>query len=381
MAVTAALISGGLAAAGAVGSAAINASKSNSGAVQNQDIQYQQLNDARNNAYNQALVQALINQRSVAGQTDSFGSTIRYDPATNQWVSALGPLPQAATTAAMQAGISRNTTDREQAQLANQDAARRATLAGSAADTAQRNLSSFRPMGSDQLVGLLQQQATLAQNNTFRPLVADTLRQFARTGTAAGPVLGQIGKDQATNLRQSLIDAQIKGMTSVNDINQQRRQGLEQSAANTATLANPQFQYAGIAPSGVDNTMAQTVSQRASQAGIAPVYGMAGMNSAIGQEESAAKTAGGSIADPNFGKVAAGSALSDLKTAFGSGGTGSNLVSALVNKYMTSDQTPGTPTNAINESSMNPDEANAALNAQNYMKSLMYSPSGPGGFG
>ena len=366
-------------AAAGLGSAALNASRSNSAQQQNQDIQYQQLNDARNNARNQAMVQALINQRSIAGQTDSFGSSIRYDPATNQWVSALGPLPQAATTAAMQAGISRNTTDREQAQLANQDAARRATLAGSAADTAQRNLSSFRPMGSDQLVGLLQQQATLANNSTFRPLVADTLRQFARTGTAAGPVLGQIGKDQATNLRQSLIDAQIKGMTSVNDINQQRRQGLEQSAANTATLANPQFQYSGIAPSGVDNTMAQTVSQRAAQAGIAPVYGMAGANAAIGQEEGAAKTAGGSIADPNFGLTQTMSGLNDLKTQFGAGGSTNSLVSA-IKQYMTPDQTPGTPENAINESAMNPDEAAAALNAQNYMKSLMYSPQGPGTF-
>jgi hypothetical protein len=318
-----------IAAVGALGSAALNAGRSNQQQTQNQDLQYQALADARQNQLQQSIVQALINRRSVAGQADSFGSTLQYDPGTNTWVSKLGPLPEAATRAAQQAAISRNTTDLRQAQFANEQAALRASRAGPAADAAQRDLANFRPMGSDQLVGLLGQQATLANQNTFRPLVADTLRSFARTGTAAGPVLGQIGRDAATNLRQSLIDAQIKGMTSVDQINQGRRQALEQTAANTATLASPQFQYSGISPTGIDNTMAQTVAARAQQGAVAPAYGMAGANTASKAASDAYGTAGKNIADPNYGLTAAGSVLKDISTAAGKGGAISDLITAL----------------------------------------------------
>jgi hypothetical protein len=313
----------------ALGSAALNAGRGNQQQTQNQDLQYQALADARQNQLQQSLVQALINQRSVAGQTDTYGSSLQYDPGTNTWVSKLGPLPEAAGRAVQQAGIARNTTDLRQAQLANEQDALRATRAEPAADAAQRNLANFRPMGSDQLVGLLGQQATLANQNTFRPLVADTLRSFARTGTSAGPVLGQIGRDAATNLRQSLIDAQIKGMTSVDQINQGRRQALEQTAANTATLARPQFQYPGINPSGTDNTLAQVVASRAQQGAVAPAYGMAGANTASKALSDAYGKAGSSIADPNYGLTQIGSVLKDVSTAAGKGGALSNLIDAL----------------------------------------------------
>lgn len=326
MAFTAAMA--GVSALAAVANTAMNAGRSNQQQVQDNSIQLRQLQDAENNQRNQALVQALINQRSIAGTQDPYGGGTRYDPATNTWVQTQGKLPGDAATAAMQAAISRNTTDLRQAQFANEQEAVRAARAAPYADTAQREMANFRPMGSDQLVGLLGQQATLANNAVFNPLVADTLRSFARTGTSAGPVLGQIGRDAATNLRQSLIDAQIKGMTSVDAINQGRRSGLESTAANAATIAHPTFQYSNVSPSGVDNTMAQTVSQRAAQAGVAPYYGMSGANQATALLGPAAKQAGASIPDPNYGLNNMSNALKSLGTDMGPGGGVSNFIKA-----------------------------------------------------
>ena len=319
----------GISAVAGLAGQALNAGRSNAQQTGNEALQLQALQDARDNEQNQRLVQALINQRSVAGTQDPYGGGTRYDPATNTWVSTQGALPEQANRAAMNAAILRNTTDLRQAQFANEQEALRASRAAPAADAAQRELASFRPMGGDQLTGLLTSQATLAANNTFNPLVADTLRQFARTGTAAGPVLGQIGRDAATNLRQSLIDAQIKGMTSVDQINQGRRQALEQTAANTATLAHPSFQYPGISPSGVDTTMAQAVGQRAAAAGQAPAYGMAGANTASKQVADAYKNAGATLADPNFNINKGNTLLDSIKTATGAGGDIRALVDSL----------------------------------------------------
>lgn len=318
-----------ISAAAGLGSAALNASRSPQASQNNQALQYAQLLQAAANQQNQARVQALINQRSVAGQTDSFGSSIQYDPSTNTWNSTLGPLPQQAQTAAQQAAISRNTTDLRAAEFANQQAALRATQAGGAADAAQRNLATFRPMSSSALTGMLDQQATDAQQMTFRPMIADTLRQFARTGTAAGPVLGQIGRSQEQSLRDSLIDAQIKGIENVGDINNQTRQGLESQATTTAGLANPTLQFTNATGSGVDNTLAQVVSQRAAQAGVAPAQGMFGANSATANELAASENLGKNLADPNFGISADTSALSDIQSQLGPSGTTNALVKLL----------------------------------------------------
>jgi hypothetical protein len=319
-----------IAAVGALGSAALNASRSPAQSQQNQALQYEALQMEAANQQNQALVQALINQRGVAGQTDSFGNQLQYDPTTNTWRTTLGPLPLQAQTAAQQAAISRNTTDLRAAQFANQQAALRATQAGPAADAALRNLATYRDMPASALVGLLQQQATNAQQATFRPMIADTLRSFARTGTAAGPVLGQIGRDEAQNLRNSLLDAQIKGMTAVGDINTQRRQGLEQAATTTAGLANPQLQFSGLAGSGADNTLAQVVAQRAGSSAMTPAYGMAGANTATTGLSNSFSNLGKNLSDPNFGISQASAGLNDLNTFFGKGGAGVDLVNALI---------------------------------------------------
>jgi hypothetical protein len=281
MVAAAAAIIGSLATVAGVGSSiAAQAGRKNNTGDQQYALEMQQLADARDNEQYQRMVSAMINQRAIAGQTDSMGNKLEYDPATNTWRSSLGALPQAAQTAAEQASISRNTTDLRGAQFANEQAARRATQAGPAADAALRELQANRPMGSDELVGLLQRQGTNAARETFDPLRADTLRQFQRAGSAAGPVLAQLGKQEYSSLKDTLLDAQIKGMTNIGGINQAKRQGLEQSAANAATLANPQFQYPGIQPRTDD--MAKTVAARAQQSAAIPAYGMGGVNTAAG---------------------------------------------------------------------------------------------------
>ena len=319
-----------IAALGTVGSAAIAASRDTGSQGQDQSrIASAALADAANNRYQQSLIQALINNRSIAGTTDSAGSTVRYDPGTNQWISTLGKLPQEVQTSADQAAVSRNTTDLRQAQTANERAAGRAAQGEQYADTARRNLSDYRPLGSDQLIGLLQRQGTEASDNTFRPLVQDTLRQFARTGTSAGPVLGQIGRDAASNLRSNLMDAQIKGMTSIDQLNQGRRQGLESAATTGSTLATPAFGYSGISPSSYANTMAQLASSRATAGAQLPAYGTAGVNTAETGLQGAYGKAAASVPDPNTSLNSAASGLKDLQTAFGAGGAGKGLLDYL----------------------------------------------------
>jgi hypothetical protein len=311
----AALIGAAAAAAGTVGSLTRQNPK-----VQADTLGEQQLQLARNNAQNQALVQALVNQRAVAGSEDAFGGTTHYDPATNTWVSDLGALPKAADTAAMQAGITRNTTDVQNQELANREALRRAAQAGPAADTAQRELAQFRPMQSDQLAGLLQEKSTTAANETFRPLIADTLRSMARTGTAAGPVMAQLGRTQNDELRKSLIDSQIGAMTSTDQINQSRRSGLESAANNANALATPNLQLGGLNPSGNNQAMQSALAYRAANAGNTTAQGMAGANKAIDSLQGATAGAISNLPDPNFNISRTSSAFDQLGSMLGKGG-------------------------------------------------------------
>ncbi len=61
--------------------------RNNPAAQRQNEISAAALQDARNNDQYQKMLSTLINQRSIAGSTDQYGSTLRYDPTTNQWVS------------------------------------------------------------------------------------------------------------------------------------------------------------------------------------------------------------------------------------------------------------------------------------------------------
>jgi hypothetical protein len=323
-----------------LGSAAINSSRTNNQAQQRSGLAANAQASAESNAQQQAMIQALINKRSTAGYEDSAGSSLRYDPATNQWISALGKLPEQVQTSADQAAVSRNTTDLRQAQAANAQSAIRAARYGGYADTTRRELESFRPRRQDELVGLLGQQAINANNATYRPLVADTLRQFARTGTSAGPVLAQLGKGSADSLRDSLIDAQLKGMQNTDAINQNNHAALQGNAQAASGLSTPAFGYSQISPSTYASTMANLANQRATTASTAPAYGAAAKNEAEKMVQSAYGSQITNTVDPNYGINQTKSGLDSLSTAFGKGGTGSQLVDAL--KSYTSGDKPST---------------------------------------
>jgi hypothetical protein len=303
-----------------LGSAALNSGRTNNQAIQKSNYANAGLGEAQDNAQYMRMLSALINQRSVAGSVDEAGTSMRYDPATNQWVSELGKLPREAQTASDQASISRNTTDLRQAQAANAQAAIRAARGEGYADTTRRNLEDFRPTSGSEMAGLLGEQATRASNATYTPLIADTLRQFARTGTSAGPVLAELGKSSAGNLRDSLIEAQLKGRSGADQLNQSRRADLSGAAQTGASLATPGFGYSQINPSSYSSTMAALLGQRANTGAIAPAYGATGVNAAAKDVQTAYGTAGGAVPDPNFGLNQTQRGLQEAQTAFGKGG-------------------------------------------------------------
>lgn len=321
----AALLSGILgAAASSAGSA-----RSNAAAQEQNRLSREQLDFQKQNAAQQQAVQAMINQRAIAGTRDSFGSSMQYDPTTNTWVSKLGDLPQAADRAAMQANITANTTDPARVRLANQEALRRAMEAGGYADTTRRDLENFRPRGQDQLIGLLTNQATTAAREAYDPLRNDVLRTTQRTGTAAGPVIAQLGAGEAQNLRNSLRDALITGMTQTDAMNQSRRSGLENAAANASTLATPNLQSTGGASSNQGSALATMLAQRSANAPMSSAYGATGANAAIQGLNAGYDAARKNIPDPNFGLNQTISGLKDLSTMFGKGGVGQDAIKQL----------------------------------------------------
>lgn len=298
---------------GAASSVYGQATKDTGGPARQAALAYQQEQDAAANTSYQRMLSQLTAKRAVAGTQDSFGSTLQYDPATNTWVSKLGDQPMASDLASMQAGIRQNTTQARMMDLANEQASLRAARNAPAADEAQRNLANFRPMSRDALVGLLQNRATTAANETFTPLISNTLSQYARMGTDAAPALGYLGRTQADDLRKGLIDAQISGMTGADAVNASRRQGLQDTATTATSFANPQFQSTPVAPSAFGTALSSLLAQRAYGAAGSTAYGAAGPNTANKQAQdaltAAAGPAGAVAAQPLTGL---GSTFSDL---------------------------------------------------------------------
>lgn len=321
MAITAALIGGGAALASA-GIGAMARSGSGGGGA---DMSLAQLQSAKDQLVAQQVQQALANQRAIAGTSDSFGTKVSYDPYTNTWNTDYGPLPQATETAAQQASILKNTTDLMQQELANRDAIRRAQLAGPAADAAIREISNYSPVSREALTGLLTQQGITAAREAYDPLRADTLRSIARTGSAGGPVLAQLGKSEADNLRKTLVDAQLAGLQGADSINQQRQGQALSLAGGTSSLATPNLGQTSVQPSTIAQTMGNAVASRAQSA----AYGTPRGNTGPGQLDAAYANLLKNQRDPNFGVNQAVSGLKDLSTFFGPGGQGKDLLSSL----------------------------------------------------
>lgn len=273
------------------GSANSQAANRNSSAISRNNLQ-----NAENQQQYQHALDAIAMKRSVAGSTDSRGDTLRYDPATNSWVSTLSPGGQRVQSAADSAGINRNTTDVRSSIDSNNAAMLDAIQARGAAGTALNKLEAFKPMSSAGLEGSLQETATTANRQAQTPIIADTLRQFARTGTAAGPVLTNMMRDNATSLRQTMLGDKIGAMKNVGDLNNQARGGLASNYATLNNAAKPALNFAPISPSGPNDALLTAMSQRATgapQSASTAAYSLSsGTNARNLASDSAAKNPG-----------------------------------------------------------------------------------------
>ena len=336
MAVTAALIAGGAAVAGA-GINAYGLSQSGRGAQQSTNVDAAALQQAQQDAIQARINAAYTSRLGQAGYSDSAGNAYHYDPATNSWVATISPQDQAvkaiadqAQNAANQASITRNTTDMATARQANaralegynrtdQTNARAQPLI----DAAQRRLANFRPISGNELGNMLGETAANANTAAYTPIIQDTLRTFARTGTAAGPVLADIGRRSSADLRQGLIDARLKGMTGATDINNATRQGLQSDlttalgSGNQSAPSAPSLQFPGIQASAQNTSskdMLTALQNRAGSAAYSSALGNSSITGAGQQSLDASKTLAGSIplTSPSLiGATQAGQSITD----------------------------------------------------------------------
>jgi hypothetical protein len=258
------------------------------------------LQNARDQQQYQAMLNAIALQRSTAGYGDSLGTTQKYDPYTNQWTTTLGALPQQQATSQALADISRNTTDMRTAQTANQDALSRSLTASDASDTAMRAIRAYNPMTPGGLTGALIERTTNANRAVQDPLVADTLRQYARMGTSAGPVLSQLQRESADGLRKSIIDSTIAGYTNAGSINRDNMASLLGKYSTLNANATPSFNYPGIASDDTNKTLANLAAYRAAQGGKAASDAAGNVPGMVNATTLASSNAAKNVVDSNF---------------------------------------------------------------------------------
>jgi len=264
--ITPGLVAAAITAAAATASAAQSSANSQAANKTQARIAANGLQNSVNQQQYQAALNAIAMKRGVAGTVDGRGDTTTYDPGTNTWRTDLSKQGKAIQNANDQATISRDTTDLTTAQDANGMAMRRAIAAREAAGPALAAVRNYSPLTAGELEGDLQQTATTANRQAQQPIIADTLRAFARSGTAAGPVLTNMMRDNATSLRQTMLQDKIGAMKNVGDINTNnltslmgRYKGLDQSA-------NPSLNFAPLATNSPNDTLTQMMATRAAGA-------------------------------------------------------------------------------------------------------------------
>lgn len=315
-----AAIAAGVSAATAVGGTVVGSINSQNAADQQAQIAGSNSQNSLNQQQYQAALNALAMQRATAGSVDGRGNTIAYDPATNTWKTTLSKGTQAVQNASDQASISRNTTDLATSQEANRNSMLDAIKARGAAGPALAAIQNFRPMSSGDLEGALQQTATTANRQAEDPIIADTLRSFARTGTAAGPVLTNMMRDNATSLRQTMLNDKIQSMTNVGQINNTNRAGLDNTYSTLRAASNPSLSYAPITPNNPTDALAAEMTQRASGASTPASQGAYSSTGATGQSSNSAQYAAQHPGVSNLGAsiVGTGDQLANLTKNGGS---------------------------------------------------------------
>jgi hypothetical protein len=259
------------------------------------DLMLRQLQDSNANRTAAQVAGANINQLATAGFSDGQGGGLQYDRGSGTWRSTLGPQAQAVQSAADAASIGRNTTDMVQAQGANARADLNASRAQPLIDAARRRLENFRPQTAEDLTSLLASQATQANEQAYAPVRQDTLRTAMRSGSGAGDIMSKLGESQADSLRKALMESRIAGMTNVDQMNNQRRQGLGTDMQVAMQAGTPQFQYPGITPSTNNKDMLAAMASRSNASGYTSALGLNAVNAA----QKTANDAAGNVKVPN----------------------------------------------------------------------------------
>lgn len=300
------------------------------GGSQDQTKQYElmlrQLEDSNANRTASQIQGANINRLATAGYDDGQGGGMFYDPATGTWHSKLGPQQQAVQDAADRASIDRNTLDMQQARQANMRSDRNAIAAQPMIDAARRRMEGFRPIDAEGLTSDLTARAVDANNQAYTPMRQDLLRTITRTGSGGGDLVNNLGQGQAGDLRRAMMEARINGLTGVDQINNQRRQGLASDLQTATAAGTPNFQYPGITPSTNNKDLLAAMGTRANSAGYTSALGLNAINAA----QKTANDVSGNVKVPNslaglndiesgFKQISGLLKTDDIKNLFGGG--------------------------------------------------------------
>lgn len=289
---TLAAIAASISAATAVGGTVIGSQNAQAANKTQAQIGANATQNSLNQQQYQAALNALALQRSTASQTDGMGDTMAYDPATNSWKTTLSPVGQQLQTASNQATISRDTTDLATSQEANNKAMQQAIAARTAAGPALAAVQNFKPMTEQGMEGALQQTATTANRQAEDPVIADTLRSFERSGSAAAPVLTSMMRDNATSLRQTMLGDQINAMKNVGSINAQNLGSLDANYQTLNNASKPALNFAPISQADPSGALAAEMSQRASGAAAPASQGAYSSSGATNAYNNAAQYSG-----------------------------------------------------------------------------------------
>lgn len=287
-----------LTAAAAVGGTALSAVNSQNASSAAAKTSSNNAQSAANSEQYQHALNAEAMKRSIAGSTDARGDQTYYDPATNTWKTKLSNTGAQLQGASDAASIKRNTGDVQTAQDANNAAMLSAIKARSAAGPALAAVQNFKPMSSKGLEGDLQETATTANRQAQAPIIADTLRQFARTGSAAAPVLTTMMRDNATSLRQTMLDDAIKAKQNVVGINAGNLSSLTDTYSKLNGASNPNLTFPQLSTSNLSDELSSQANTRAAgaaqPASTAAYSNSAATNARTAASDSAVKNQGGS---------------------------------------------------------------------------------------
>lgn len=278
----------------------------NSAAYQRQ-LEANNLQNSQNQQQYAHALNAEAMKRAAAGSVDAQGNTIRYDPGSNSWISAMGAEPTRQQAGVDSANYLHNQVAVPQAIQNNAASSIQASLARRGMSGALNDLNNAPKTNVDSLEGALQGVSTRANQVSQQPIIADTLRQFARTGTAAGPVLAQLERANSDTLSQEMSRNKIDAMKGAADIDASRRQALS-VPIQTLQQAGTPFQQdttASYTPGPAAGIAAQ-VNGRAAASAVPAQMGSA--YSAYGTAANTQATQGATNVqgnDPTQGNIAA----------------------------------------------------------------------------